>query len=99
MMNHVCVLKKQVVQGVLGPLQVIFVFNIEHLEPFHKLILFILAERALMALKWTIENFLGAKTVAQLQAEEHNEKVLDKVLSPLPEESIDPVFFGCGTMH
>lgn len=52
----------------------IFVFNIEHLQLAHKLILFILAERALMALKWTVENFLGSKTVAQLQAEEHNEK-------------------------
>lgn len=56
-------------------MEVIFVFYGKRLEFSHKLLLFIFAERALMALKWTLESVLGSKTVAQLQAEEQNEKV------------------------
>ena len=70
-------------------MEVIFIFNIGTFifdiyrstfagdEPCHfaeQLLLFILAERALMALKWALENVLGSKTVVQLHAEEHNEK-------------------------
>ena len=29
-----------------------------------------------MGLKWVMETFMGTKTVAQLRAEEHNEKAL-----------------------
>lgn len=60
---------------------VIFVFSIEHMDFASKLLVFILSERALMGLKWVMETFMGTKTVAQLRAEEHNEKVLDKVLN------------------
>lgn len=60
---------------------VIFVFNIEKMSLATKLILFILAERVLMALKKAMEGLMGSKTVAQLRIQEHNEEVLDKVLN------------------
>lgn len=60
---------------------VIFVFNIEKMSLATKLIVFILAERVLMALKKALEGLMGSKTVAQLRIQEHNEQVLDKVLN------------------
>eukprot|EP00434_Breviolum_minutum_P038410 symbB.v1.2.034070.t1/scaffold4254.1/size42344/4 len=59
---------------------VIFIFNIEKMDLATKLIVFILAERVLMALKKALEGMMGYKTVAQLRIQEHNEEVLDRVL-------------------
>ncbi|CAE7364594.1 ANO5 [Symbiodinium pilosum] len=66
---------------------VFFVFNLENLPFKIQLIAFILSERAMMALKYAMERFLGSKTVAQLRVEEHNEEVLDRVLQKTDVES------------
>ncbi|CAE7334670.1 unnamed protein product [Symbiodinium natans] len=60
---------------------VFFVFDFIHLSFKWKLIAFILSEKAMMALKYGMEGFFGAKMVAQLRVEEHNEEVLDLVLA------------------
>ncbi|CAE6931165.1 Ano10 [Symbiodinium natans] len=60
---------------------VVFIYNVGGSSNFRMLLIFVLAERALMLFKFAVESFLSAKSVAHLRIEEYNDDVLDMVLS------------------
>lgn len=71
---------------------VVFIYNLGHTGLSTQVITFVIAERAIVIVKYLIESFLGAKSIEQQRIEEHNDDVLDEVLEKV--QSAEKVHSG-----